>query len=709
LLTVLSYAAYGNALGNGFVWDDVQQILQNPNLRPGSSWWHLFSSNVWAFAHYFGPSTSNDFRPLQMASYRLIGQWSGFSPTVFHGVSLVFHVVATLLVYAIVYKLAGGTTPLRAWGLATAAAVLFALHPIHSEAVDWASALPELGCAVFYLLAFLSYLLAITPNYYRLRSYGLWVASCVSFILAMLWKEMALTLPLVIVFHALLYGEAGARLSIGAGPRVASPLDSLDARPGRGPHKPQPGRVRAWLFAGGGPSLREFRSLPRRLGPRCQRRGPRVRRAVRHSVPFWAVLAAYLPLRWRALGFLYHPVRDWVLSPGQYLLTDLDLVGKYWWKLVMPLRLSAYYLFDPVRSLTEPRVLATLAFMGLAAAGIIYGWRRQPLAVFAAGWVFLTLIPVLNLRALGRNVFTERYLYLPSAGFCLLAVCLAEAGLARIPSGWRQRAATSLLSAAALLCVVQAHRRNADWRDQLTFFTRTVAQAPGSPDMENGLAATLRFDQHDYRGATAHYARAAALAAARQPPERDQMAIADQGMALIAGQSGDLQQALSLLDQAQTADPGSPGVISARGGVLLEAGRWQQAEGVFHTALQANPRDANAWHGLGFIAWHERHADAEAAEDFQQALASYPLSVGLTASLHEGLGAVDCEMGHCPQGIAEFQMALALSPDDPEILTNLALAYKTAGNLVEARATLQRVFALNPTFAPARAALAGLE
>src|SRR6185312_4078017 len=71
---------------------------------------------------------------------------------------------------------------------------------------------------------------------------------------------------------------------IGAGPRVASPLDPLDARPGWGPREPQPGRVRASLFAGGGPPLREFRSLPRRFGPRCQRRGPRVSPAF-HSLP----------------------------------------------------------------------------------------------------------------------------------------------------------------------------------------------------------------------------------------------------------------------------------------------------------------------------------------------------------------------------------------------------------------------------------------
>ncbi|HET9785384.1 MAG TPA: tetratricopeptide repeat protein [Terriglobales bacterium] len=646
---MLALAAYGNALANGFVWDDTQQILQNSNLRPGSSWWHLFTSNVWAFAHNFGPTTSNDFRPLQMAGYRLIGSWSGFSPAAFHWASLVFHIAATLLVYAVVLQLIRVVAPRRqAWAWAAATAALFAVHPVHTEAVDWASALPDLGCTVFYLLAFLLFLLAIAPNYYPRRSYLLWIASCVSFFLALLWKEMALTLPLVIGFYSLLLGEAKA----------------------------------PWA---------------------------RLRRAVGHSIPSLGVLAAYVPWRFRALGYFSMPVREWVLSPIQYALTDLDLVGKYWWKLAVPLRLNAYYLFDPVRSLAEPRVWAAIAFLVLATIGIVWGWRRQPLMVFAAGWVFLCLIPVLNLRALGRNVFAERYLYLPSAGFCLLVVWLANAGLARVPSAWRRRAGAGLLSATALVCMVQAQRRNPVWHDQLAFFTRTVAQAPNSPDMENGLAAVLRFDQHDFSEAVLHYQRAAALAAAARPPERDQIAIADQGLALIAGESGDLQRALSLLDQAQAADPGSADVISARGGVLLEAGRWQQAEGIFHTALQVNPNDANAWNGLGYIAWHVRHADAEAAQDFQQALASHPLSSELTASLHEGLGAVECEMGRCPQGIAEFQSALAFSPNNPEILTNLALAYKTSGYLVQARATLQQVLALDPTFAPAREALAGLE
>ncbi|MGH9466662.1 MAG: hypothetical protein ACRD1Y_04850 [Terriglobales bacterium] len=70
---------------------------------------------------------------------------------------------------------------------------------------------------------------------------------------------------------------ATAQPLTGAGPRVAAPRDPLDARPGQGPLEPQPGRVRALLLAGGGPPLREFRGLPHRLGPRCQRRGPRVR------------------------------------------------------------------------------------------------------------------------------------------------------------------------------------------------------------------------------------------------------------------------------------------------------------------------------------------------------------------------------------------------------------------------------------------------
>jgi len=359
---VLIVCAYANTLQNRFVRDDTQLILRNPDLSPGTPWSHYFTSDVWAFTHRGERSRNNYYRPLGIATYRLTTQLFGFDPRAFHAVSLLFHLSATLLAYAVLLQL----TKRRVLG--AAAAAIFAVHPIHTEAVAWVSALPELGCAVCFLLAFWVYLLAARPSTagsaehlhtWTLRP-GLWVLSCASFAVALLWKEMALTLPIVIGAHIILCN-------------------------------PEPPSILA-----------------------------RLRRALWVMLPYGAAVGAYLLLRYYALGFLYFSQRKWLLSPRDYVLTVVDLTAKYCWKLLLPLHLSAFHVFDPVRSLLEARVLAAILFLLVAASAIAYGLRRAPLVSFAATSVFLTLVPALNLRGVGRNVFGERYLYIPSLGFCLL-------------------------------------------------------------------------------------------------------------------------------------------------------------------------------------------------------------------------------------------------------------------------------------------------
>jgi hypothetical protein len=98
---------------------------------------------------------------------------------------------------------------------------------------------------------------------------------------------------------------------IGAGLRVAAPLDPLDARPDRRPREPRPGRVRALLFAGGGPPRRALCSLPRRLGPPFQRCGPRVRLNAPNIQ--WELALGRLVVRWYfgAREPLSPPEGDW--------------------------------------------------------------------------------------------------------------------------------------------------------------------------------------------------------------------------------------------------------------------------------------------------------------------------------------------------------------------------------------------------------------
>ncbi len=162
---------------------------------------------------------------------------------------------------------------------------------------------------------------------------------------------------------------------------------------------------------------------------------------------------------------------------------------------------------------------------------------------------------------------------------------------------------------------------------------------------------------------------------------------------------------MDALSQAREADPGDPQVQSALGAVLLQAGRWKEAEHILDAILQANPSDVNALNGLGFIAWQDEHQDGKAAGYFEKALQIDVPSDSFNASLHNSLGAVLCEMGRCAEGIAHFQNAIQLAPADPGYHTNFANALIVLGRFGEARAELEKALMLAPNYTPARTSL----
>jgi hypothetical protein len=398
-LCTLVLVAYSNTLGNGFVWDDNQQIVMNPDLRAGAPWTNLFLSDVWAYTHRDQPTRSNYYRPLQMVSYRLVSKLFGLDSWHLHLLSVVLALAAVLAAFTVYLKLTARLA------FAFVAAALFAVHPVHSEAVDWISALPEVGCATFVLLAFRLFLSIysresdVTSTADSAKRWLLWCLSLLMFALALLWKETAVGFPLIVIAYVLCVetGSFGARL----------------------------------------------------------------RSSARLSVPFWCVLICYVVLRFRVLGFLTMRQRIWEMTPVQVGLSALHLMTLYWWKLIVPVHLNAYYVFSPVRSVLDTRAISGIFFAALFCAAIWYALRRAPLAAFAALWVFIMLLPAMNIYALGRNVFAERYLYLPSFGFCLLAVIMAGAVMKRLPE--RVAKATSALLVAAVL---------------LWFSTQTVARNP---------------------------------------------------------------------------------------------------------------------------------------------------------------------------------------------------------------------------------------
>ena len=197
LLVLTTVLAFGGTLGNGFVYDDGKQVLENPFLRNPHLWRRIFTGSVWSFQGV-GAET-NFYRPLHIFSHWLVWQVAGANTGVFHLYQLIFYVITVLLLYRL------GRDLLPNHVTAFAGALLWALHPLHVEPVCWISGVPDCGCGLFFLLAFIIFLRGEKTPRRRWAWHAL--GGCVYF-LALLFKEMAISMPLLLGTYWLVMADA---------------------------------------------------------------------------------------------------------------------------------------------------------------------------------------------------------------------------------------------------------------------------------------------------------------------------------------------------------------------------------------------------------------------------------------------------------------------------------------------------------------------
>jgi protein O-mannosyl-transferase len=190
VLFLITYVVYCGTLSNLFVHDDIPQVLENPYLRNPRDWTRIFTGSVWSFR---GPAQhDNMYRPLQFAVYWLLYRIKGPNPAVFHLALLLFYAAAVWLVFRLACELLPNSL------VAFAAALLWALHPLHVETVAWVSALPDLGVGFFCLLAFLFF---VRAERRQAAAIGDYVLAAAAFLPALFFKEMALAFPLLVLVY----------------------------------------------------------------------------------------------------------------------------------------------------------------------------------------------------------------------------------------------------------------------------------------------------------------------------------------------------------------------------------------------------------------------------------------------------------------------------------------------------------------------------
>ncbi|KAH0514397.1 Transmembrane and TPR repeat-containing protein 1 [Microtus ochrogaster] len=152
LLAGASCLCYGRSLRGEFVHDDVWAIVNNPDVRPGAPLrWAVFANDFWGKG--LADSTSHkSYRPLCVLSFRLNIFLTGMDPFYFHAVNVILHCLVTLVLMYTCDK-----TVFKNRGLAFVTALLFAVHPVHTEAVAGIVGRADVLACLLFLLAFLSY------------------------------------------------------------------------------------------------------------------------------------------------------------------------------------------------------------------------------------------------------------------------------------------------------------------------------------------------------------------------------------------------------------------------------------------------------------------------------------------------------------------------------------------------------------------------
>ena len=417
------------------------------------------------------------YRPLTVLSFRLNYLLHELQPLGYHLVNLLLHAGVTLLYHSLCARLLSRPA-------AALAALLFAVHPVHTEAVTGVVGRAELLASLFFLSALLQYgniaAQAGAPGSSPpLRNNAvawrglIWVALLVG--LAMLCKEQGITVIAICALHEIF---------------VAQKLSHRDFV--------ALGQV---LAGGGGKGL----NLPAWLRPTGQRLALLTVTGVCLMLGRLRIMGSQLPV------FTKFDNPAAVADTPTRQLTHNYLLSLNAWLLLAPTDLCCDWTMNSVpmvRSVSDPRNLATICFYAILFHLAYRGVRASPrpeasVILTGLGLLVLPFLPASNLFFPVGFVVAERILYLPSMGFCLLVAFGCDKLFRRGGHWWK------FLVLAALGLTLASHSsktvlRNLDWRDEYSLFRSGLKVNAGNAKLFNNVGHALE-SQGQYAAALEYF------------------------------------------------------------------------------------------------------------------------------------------------------------------------------------------------------------
>ena len=542
LLVAACLLSYANGLTGDFTYDDKAIVRDNARIRSPATVSQVFTTP------YFGGvrGLGTGYRPFLLLTFALQFWVHGPSAVGFHVVNVLLHCLVTLLFARFLLRLQVPDP------IAFGAALLFAVHPIHVEAVTSLVGRGETLAAAF-VFGFL--LLALRLREGEGGRFLLVAGAMTLYALGVLTKESAAVAP-ALAFLVLWRVESG-----GAQERAGAAL-----------------RRGAWLYAGSAVILAGMFFL-RRL-----------------------VLGGVLKSRSFVIFELENPLAP--LSAFERAANAARLVFRYVGRLVLPARLSAdesAWSIPVARGFDFLGVAALLLLAAIAVAALAVVARRRERSDVAFGLLFfgVAFAPTANILFPTGTIFAERLAYLPSAGFLL---ALAAVVLSR-PPGPSSLFRVALFFAIAVAFASRTVARNLVWKDDAALFEATVASSPGSAKAHYNLAwhsaQAGRLPE-----ALRHYTEATRI----YPKYFDAWA----GKGGVEQRRNDLEAAEKSFKRSIEVAPAYENGFFRLGVVREKKGDLAGAERAFADGLKRNPRSAPLAYRLAIVRSRLLRESAEA-------------------------------------------------------------------------------------------------
>jgi tetratricopeptide (TPR) repeat protein len=361
---------------------------------------------------FFLSGVEGVYRPVRTIFYSLSYNLWGENPLGYHVQALLIHMVISILIFLIL------DTILKQRTLAFFSALIFAVHPVHTEAVTFITTSFDISGFIFMLLSmFLFFKYTEKRGIFNKKYY---ILSIILSFIAFLTYELTLTLPILIILADFFF--------------------------------------------------RKFE----------------LRKRIKYYIPFFVTAFLYAILRLFVIGIFVK--RGTQIEFFTRLFTMSKVIVKYLQLSLFPIDLNVIHTLPFSQSFFDLTVILSVVTIFALLSFSIFVYKYSKVVSFAILWFFISLLPVSNIIPTGILI-AERYLYLPSLGFCILMgfVIYKLMDFKKIP----QKNAFSI-SMILLFLIISSFSfltisRNLDWRNELTLWTKTVSQSPNSADAHYNL------------------------------------------------------------------------------------------------------------------------------------------------------------------------------------------------------------------------------